>query len=86
MNGRDNQEWAIQGHRQHLAYNTEKGVNSNPGSWRDVLDTTLCDKVCQWLATGRCCFPGNPVSSTNKTNRHHITEILLKVAFWHSPW
>ena len=19
--------------------------------WRDVLDTTLCDKVCQWLAT-----------------------------------
>ena len=24
--------------------------------------------------------PGNPVSSTNKTNRHVITEILLKVA------
>ena len=22
-------------------------------SWRGVLDTTLCDKVCQWLATGR---------------------------------
>jgi len=21
-------------------------------SWRGVLDTTLCDKVCQWLATG----------------------------------
>jgi hypothetical protein len=23
-----------------------------PSSWRCVLDTTLCDKVCQWLATG----------------------------------
>ena len=21
-------------------------------SWRGVLDTTLCDKVCQWLAAG----------------------------------
>jgi hypothetical protein len=39
--------------------------------------TTLCDKVCQWLATDRW-FP--PVSSTNKTYRHDITEILLKVA------
>jgi hypothetical protein len=35
--------------------------------------TTLCDKVCQWLATGRCFFPGLPVSSTNKTDRHDIT-------------
>jgi hypothetical protein len=25
-------------------------------------------------------FPGPPVSSTNKTDRHDITEILLKVA------
>jgi hypothetical protein len=39
-----------------------------PPSWRGVLDTTLCDKVCQWL------FLGTPVSSTNKT------EALLKVA------
>jgi hypothetical protein len=23
----------------------------NPCSWRGVLDTKLCDKVCQWLAT-----------------------------------
>jgi len=30
--------------------------------------TTLCDKVCQWLATGRWFSPGPPVSSTNKTN------------------
>jgi hypothetical protein len=39
--------------------------------------TTLCDKVCQWLATGRWF---SPVSSTNKTDHHDITEILLKVA------
>jgi hypothetical protein len=41
---------------------------------------TLCDKVCQWLATGRWFSPGPPVSSTKKTDRHNITEILLKVA------
>ena len=47
---------------------------------RGVLDTTLNDKVCHWLATGRWFFPDTPVSSTNKTDRHDITEILLKVA------
>ena len=41
--------------------------------------TSLCDKVCQWLATGRWFSPGPPVSSTNKTDHHDITEILLKV-------
>ena len=45
-----------------------------------VLDTTLCDKVCQWFAAGRWFSPGTPVSATNKSNRHDITEILLKVA------
>jgi len=47
---------------------------------RGELDTTLFDKVCQWLATGRWFSPGPPVSSTNKTDCHDITEILLKVA------
>jgi len=42
-----------------------------------VLDTTLCDKVCQGLAP-RSWF--SSVSSTNKTDRHDITEMLLKVA------
>jgi hypothetical protein len=41
--------------------------------------TTLCDKVCQWLATCRWFSLGPPVSSTNKTDRHDITEILLEV-------
>jgi hypothetical protein len=43
--------------------------------------TTLCDKVCQWLATGWWFSLGTPVSSTNKTDHHEITEILLKVVF-----
>ena len=49
-------------------------------SWRGVLDTTLCDEVCQWLATYWWFSLGTPVTSTNKTDRHDITEILLKVA------
>ena len=48
-------------------------------SWRCVLDTTLYDKVCQWLTTGRWFSPDTPVSSTIKTDRHDITEISLKV-------
>ena len=49
-------------------------------SGRGVLDTTLCDKVCQWLATGRWFSPGPTLSSTNKSDRHDIAEILLKVS------
>ena len=37
-------------------------------------------KVCQWLATGRWFSPGTQVSTTNKTDRNEIAEILLKVA------
>jgi hypothetical protein len=32
------------------------------------------------FATGRWFSPGTPVSSTNKTDLHDITEVLLKVA------
>jgi hypothetical protein len=38
------------------------------------------NKACQWLAAGRWFSPGTPISSTNKTDLHDITEILLKVA------
>ena len=48
---------------------------------RGVHDTTLCDKVCQWLATGQWFSQGTSVSSTNKTDCHDISEIMLKVAF-----
>jgi hypothetical protein len=45
---------------------------------RGELDTTLRNKVCQWLATSLWF---SLVSYTNKTDHHNITEILLKVAF-----
>jgi hypothetical protein len=37
-------------------------------------------RICQGLVAGCWFSPGNPVSSTNKTDHHNITEILLKVA------
>ena len=51
-------------------------------SWLGVLDTTLYDKICQWLVAGWWFSPATLVSSTNKTNCHNITEILLKVVLY----
>ena len=34
-------------------------------SWRGLLDTTFCDTVCQWLATGQWFSPVTLFSSTN---------------------
>jgi hypothetical protein len=39
------------------------------------------DKANQLLAHSRWFSPGTPVSSTTKTGRDDIYEILLKVAF-----
>jgi hypothetical protein len=41
---------------------------------------TASDKVYQLLAEGRWFSSGTPASSTTKTGRHDIAEILLKVA------
>ena len=49
----------------------QQSSESESHSWQGVLDTTLCDKVCQWFS---------PISSTNKTDHHDKIEILLKVA------
>ena len=38
------------------------------------------DKVYKLLAHGLWFSPGSPASSTTKTGRHDIAEILLKVA------
>jgi hypothetical protein len=38
------------------------------------------DKAYQLFAHGRWFSPGTPASSTTKTGRHDIAEILLKVA------
>jgi hypothetical protein len=40
---------------------------------RGVLDTTLCDKVYQWLAAGRWFSLGTPVSFTNENSRHDVS-------------
>jgi hypothetical protein len=37
------------------------------------------DKVCQLFTLGQWVSPGTLVSSTNKTDSHNITKILLKV-------
>ena len=47
-----------------------------------VLDTTLCVKVCHWLAVGWWFCLGTSISSSNKIDHHDITEILLKVALY----
>jgi hypothetical protein len=51
-------------------------------SWRGVLDTTLCDNVCQSLAAGRRVSPGTPVSFAiiNRPPRHNwnIAESCVK--------
>jgi hypothetical protein len=69
-------------HKAYLCYQWQSPIKSR--FWilfrRGVLDTKLWDKVCQWLAAGRWFSPCAPVSSINKTDRHNITEILLKVA------
>jgi len=39
---------------QSVPVTTNVGVQIPIGG--GVLDTTLCDKVCQWLATGRWFF------------------------------
>jgi hypothetical protein len=58
----------------------KKSCEFESRSWRSALDTTLSDKVCQWLETGRLFSPGTPISSTNKTYHQDVTEILLNVA------
>ena len=45
-----------------------------------TVPTRDLSKYQSWLAEGRWFAPGTPVSSINKTDRHDITEILLKVA------
>ena len=46
----------------------------------NVLNTTVCDKVCEWLVAGRWFSPGTLVSFTNKIDHKDIAETFLKVA------
>ena len=58
-------------------YIVRGGEYIHTGRLGSLKGLTLCDKVRQLLATNRCFFP---VSSTQKTDLHSMTEILLKVA------
>ena len=46
--------------------------------------TTLCDKVCLWLATVRWFFPGSAVSSTNKMPRYNWNIVESGVIHHHT--
>jgi hypothetical protein len=50
---------------------THNGKYLNPVHG-EVYSTTLCDKVCQWLAAGLWFFQGTLVSSINKTARNKM--------------
>jgi hypothetical protein len=56
--------------------NRKLKIEQNPAPEGSLLITTLCDKLCQLLATSRWFSPGPPVSSKKtKTGRRDITEI-----------
>ena len=57
-----------------------KVVSSNPVHGEVYSIQHYVINVSQWLVTDRWFSPRTPVSSTNKTDSHDITEILLKVA------
>jgi len=48
-----------------------------------TLRAASSDKAYQLLAYGQWFSPGTPASSTTKTGRHDIAEILLKVTLKH---
>ena len=55
-------------------------------SWRGILDTTLCNQVCQCLVVG---WWFSPVSSTNKTDCHYINWNIVESGVKHhkpNPW
>jgi hypothetical protein len=53
-------------------------VQSVPFTTKIVSSNPVNGEVKK-IATGRWFSAGTPASSTNKTDRHDITEILLKV-------
>ena len=72
---------------------TTKVVSSNPVHLRGVLDTTLCDKVCLWLSTGRWFSPGTPHQQNwqprynwniveSGVKHHNSNPLILKPDYW----
>ena len=71
-----------------LPYNSYKPITNTAWvrAWLCTLQkgctrlAATSDKVCKLFAHGRWFSTGTPASSTTKTGRHDIAEILLKVA------
>ena len=62
-------------HKDYLTTNfnlTTKITLTIKNSSLGVLDIILCDKVCQWFATGQWFSPSTPVFSTNKADRYNV--------------
>ena len=53
-------------------------------SWRGVFNTTLCDKVCQWLAAGWWFSPGTLVSSKKKNWRPQYNKNIVESGIKHN--
>jgi hypothetical protein len=65
------------------ACTNQRSSSSSQQVFCHAVNTRLAaasDKIYQLLAHGRWFSPGTPASSTSKTGRHDIAEILLKVA------
>ena len=50
--------------------------------------TTLCDKVCQWLATGRWFSPGPPISDSiiNQFNSTTVLYLAFSLPTFSTPY
>ena len=66
--------------RNHMVVEFKTNSTLSPYHHSGALDPTVCDLVCQWVATGQWFSSVPPVSSTNKADRHDLDVILLKVA------
>ena len=61
-------------------YTSQLALSSNPAHNEVYLVQHYVIKLVSDLLQVGGFFPGTPVSSINKTDRHDITEIMLKVA------
>jgi hypothetical protein len=71
---------------QTMLYYAENLKSSNTNLTENLTRfVAASDKAYQLLAHGWWFSPGTPASSTTKTGRHDIAEILLKVAIYGCP-
>ena len=55
-------------------------ISFKPIIWKlNYSHVIICDKGCQWLATGRWFSSDTLVSSSNEIDRHDITEIFVNI-------